>query len=66
MEIASLSAWRSERECTWHANQANFHHAYGGVTGFDVGPADAGYNLRYALIDDEIDYYRCVGLPQPQ
>ena len=40
--------------------------AVGGVTSFDVGHADAGYNLRCALIDDEIDYARCVGLPPLQ
>ena len=40
--------------------------AAGGITSFDVGHADAGYNLRCALIDDEIDYARCVGLPPLQ
>ena len=40
--------------------------ATGGIASFEVGHADAGYNLRCALIDDEIDYARCVGLPQPQ
>lgn len=38
----------------------------GGISTFDVHGANAGYNLRCALIDDEIDYARCVGLPQPQ
>ena len=40
--------------------------ATGGIFSFEVDHADAGYNLRCALIDDEIDYARCVGLPQPQ
>ena len=40
--------------------------ATGGIFSFEAGHADAGYNLRCALIDDEIDYARCVGLPPPQ
>ena len=40
--------------------------ATGGIVSFEVDHADAGHNLRCALIEDEIDYARCVGLPQPQ
>ena len=38
----------------------------GGLTTFDVHEANAGFDRRCNLIEDEVDEYRCVGRPMPQ